>query len=66
MRMVTRMDDATGEMLLWCGGGNFDLIQTQKQLQLAGQSLLEIREDKWAPIGPTLLVKSEEEVHDGR
>lgn len=52
MRMVTRVDAETNEMLLWCGGEDFDIIQAQKELNVAGMSLREVREDQWATVGP--------------
>ncbi len=52
MRMVTRTDAETNEMLLWCGGEDFDIIQAQKELNNAGMSLLGVREDRWATVGP--------------
>ena len=51
MQTVTRIDDATGETLMWCGGADFDIIQAQKNLNNAGYTLLEIREDQWAVMG---------------
>ncbi len=52
MRMVTRTDAETNEMLLWCGGDDFDIIQAQKELNDAGMSLQKVRNDKWATVGP--------------
>ncbi len=65
MRMVTRTDAKTNEMLLWCGGEDFDVIQAQKELNNAGMSILEIRKDKWATVGPVETPEIKEKV-DGR
>jgi len=65
MQTITRVDASTGETLVWCGGADFNIIQTQKKLNNAGMSLLEIREDKWATVGH-LEKPGEEEVRDGR
>jgi hypothetical protein len=65
MRMVTRVDAETDEMLLWCGGEDFDIIQAQKELNNAGMSLQEVRNDKWATVGPVETPEVEEN-GDGR
>jgi len=65
MQMVTRVDVATGETLLWCGGTDFNIIQAQKKLNSAGMSLQEVREDKWALVG-RIEIPEEEEAHNGR
>jgi len=65
MRMVTRVDAETGETLLWCGGENFDIIQAQRELNNAGKSIQEVREDKWATVGP-MEIPEVEEAHHGR
>ncbi len=65
MRMVTRTDAETNEMLLWCGGKDFDIIQAQKELNNAGMSLQEVREDKWATVGP-VETPEVKEAADGR
>ncbi len=65
MKTVTRVDAETGEMLLWCGGADFDVIKAQKQLNDAGMSLREVRKDKWATVGP-VETPEVEEATDGR
>lgn len=50
MRLISRMDNKTGETLVWCGGEDFDPVTTQAQLQASGLSLVEIRDDKWAVV----------------
>jgi hypothetical protein len=50
--MITRVDAETNKMLLWCGGEDFDVIKAQKELNNAALSLLEVRDDKWATVGP--------------
>ena len=52
MRTITRIDDITGQTLFWCGGGDFNIIEVQRKLNLSGLSIQEIREDKWAVLGP--------------
>ena len=49
---ITKVDAATGETLMWCGGSDFNIIQAQKKLNNGGMSLQEIRKDKWALVGP--------------
>ena len=66
MRMVTRVDAETDEMLLWCGGKDFDIIQAQRKLNNAGMSLQEIRKDRWASVGPLEIPGGEKEASDGR
>ncbi len=65
MRMVTKLDAETDEMLLWCGGEDFNIIQAQKELNNAGISLREVRKDKWATVGP-METPEVEEATDGR
>ena len=65
MRMVTRVDTSSGETLLWCGGDDFDIIQAQKKLNSSGMSIQEVREDKWATVGPVETPEGEE-APDGR
>ena len=60
MRMVTRVDVETNEMLLWCGGEDFDVIKAQKQLNDAGMSIQEVRDDQWATVGPVETAEVEE------
>jgi hypothetical protein len=64
MRLVSRIDNETGETVVWCGGEDFDPITTQAQLQEAGLSLVTIRDDKWAVVD--LAGKVLEENDDGR
>ena len=65
MRMVTRVDAETHEMLLWCGGEDFDIIQAQQELNNAGMSLQAVRDDKWATVGPVETPEAKE-APDGR
>lgn len=50
MRLVSRIDDETGDTLVWCGGEDFDPMATQAQLQASGLSMVSIRDDKWAVV----------------
>lgn len=63
MRLISRIDADTGDTLVWCGD-DFNPIETQTSLQKSGLSLLKIREDKWAIVGPVALLDEENE--DGR
>jgi hypothetical protein len=63
MRLITRIDDVTGDTLIWCGE-DFDPMATQASLQESGLTLLEIRDDKWAVVGPVSLLN--EENYNGR
>ena len=64
MRLISRMDNETGETLVWCGGEDFDPVTTQAQLQASGLSLVEVRDDNWAVVD--LASKVLEEKEDGR
>lgn len=64
MRLISRMDNETGETLVWCGTEDFDVVTTQAQLQASGLSLVEIRDDKWAVVD--ISSKVLEEKNDGR
>ena len=66
MQTITRVDADSGETLIWCGRRDFDIIQAQKKLNNAGMTLLTIREDKWASVGPLEIPEREEEASDGR
>ncbi len=63
MRMITRVDAETNEMLLWCGGEDFDVIQAQKELTNAGMSLIKVRDDKWATVGPVETPEAKENLN---
>ncbi len=63
MQIISRIDNETGETLVWCGE-NFDPITTQSQLQASGLSLVRIRDDKWAVVD--LASKVLEENENGR
>lgn len=63
MRLISRIDADTGDTLVWCGEA-FDPIATQTSLQKSGLTLLKIREDKWAIVGPIAMLDEENE--DGR
>jgi len=63
MQLISRIDADTGETLIWCGD-DFNPLDTQMSLQKSGLTLLKIREDKWAVVGPVGLL--EEENEDGR
>ncbi len=65
MRMVTKVNAETNEMLLWCGGEDFDVIKAQKELNSAGMSIIEVRDDKWATVGPVETPEVKEN-HNGR
>jgi hypothetical protein len=63
MRLISRIDSETGDTLVWCGD-DFNPIATQTSLQQTGLTLLKIREDKWAVVGP--IATLDEENEDGR
>jgi hypothetical protein len=63
MRLISRIDAETGDTLVWCGD-DFNPIATQTSLQQTGLTLLKIREDKWAVVGP--IATLDEENEDGR
>jgi hypothetical protein len=63
MRLVSRIDADTGDTLVWCGD-DFNPIATQTSLQQSGLTLLKLREDKWAVVGPIAMLDEENE--DGR
>jgi hypothetical protein len=58
--LISRIEDETGDALVWCGD-DFDPIATQLGLQEAGLTLLEIRDDKWAVVGPVPVLREESE-----
>jgi hypothetical protein len=60
--MVTKLDAETNEMILWCGGEDFDIIQAQKELNNAGMSIRNVREDKWATVSPVEIPEGKEAV----
>ena len=62
MLLISRIDAYTGDTLIWCGD-DFNPIETQVSLQKSGLTLLKIREDKWAIVGPVELL--DEENKDG-
>lgn len=64
MRLVSRLDNETGDTLVWCGGVDFDPIATQGKLQEMGLSIVTIRDDKWAVVDQAEKVLKEKE--DGR
>jgi len=63
MQLISRIDADTGDTLVWCGD-DFNPIATQTSLQKSGLTLLKIREDKWAIVGPIAMLDEENE--DGR
>jgi hypothetical protein len=63
MRLISRIDADTGDTLVWCGE-DFNPIATQTSLQQSGLTLLKVREDKWAVVGP--IATLDEENEDGR
>jgi hypothetical protein len=63
MRLISRIDADTGDTLVWCGE-DFNPIATQTSLQQSGLTLLKVREDKWAVVGPIAMLDEENE--DGR
>jgi hypothetical protein len=63
MRLISRIDADTGDTLVWCGD-DFNPIATQTSLQQSGLTLLKVREDKWAVVGPIAMLDEENE--DGR
>lgn len=56
--VITRVDEKTGQTLLWCGSEPFDIMKIQRNLNRSGLVINEIREDKWATLGP--ISRSEE------
>ena len=53
--IITKIDDKTGETLLWCGEKSFSILETQKELNRFGYVLQKIKEDKWGILSYTNL-----------
>ena len=61
MLTVSRIDEETGETLVWWGGDDFDPLTAQASLRASGLSVIKVRDDKWAVVDLASRVLKENE-----